>query len=187
MGTKKSKPTSPGRRFLVGSTYEELTTSKPHKPLTEGKKRTGGRNRSSGRIAMRRRGGGHQKRYRVIDFKRDKFEVPARVATIEYDPNRTANIALLFYKDGEKRYILAPEGLEVGQIIVSGNQPDIVPGNAMPLRNMPLGSQIHNLELKLGKGGQLVRSAGTAAQLMAKEGSYAQVKLPSGETRKVHL
>jgi len=182
---RKFKPTSPGRRFVVGRGFEEITTDRPHKPLVEGKRRTGGRNRGSGRIAMRRRGGGHQKLYRIIDFRRDKDGIPARVATIEYDPNRTANIALLHYRDGEKRYILAPVGLKVGDPVLSGVDADIQPGNALPLTHIPVGTQIHNIELKRGKGAQLVRAAGGSAQLMAREGRYAQVRLPSGETRKV--
>ena len=187
MGAKKYKPTSPGTRFRVGRTFEELTTDRPHKSLTRGLRKTGGRNIGTGRIAVRRRGGGHRRSYRLIDFRRDKMNVPARVATIEYDPNRTANIALLHYADGDKRYILAPEGLKVGATLISADTADIMPGNALPLRRMPMGIEIHNIELKIGKGGQLVRSAGTVARLMAKEGDYAQVKLPSGETRKVHL
>lgn len=187
MATKRYKPTSPGRRFAESRNFDDLTTSRPHKPLTRGLRKTGGRNRNSGRIAVRRRGGGHRRLYREIDFRRDKIGVPAKVATIEYDPNRTANVALLHYVDGEKRYILAPQGLEIGTMLVSADNADIVPGNCLPLGKMPVGIEIHNIELKIGKGGQMVRSAGTSAQLMAKEGNYAQVKLPSGETRKVHV
>jgi large subunit ribosomal protein L2 len=185
VAVRKFKPTSPGRRFVIGRGFEEITADRPHKPLVEGKRRSGGRNRSSGRIAVRRRGGGHRKLYRIIDFRRDKDGIPARVATIEYDPNRTANIALLHYRDGEKRYILAPVGLKVGDAILSGIDADIQPGNALPLTHIPVGTQIHNIELKRGKGAQLVRAAGGSAQLMAREGRYAQVRLPSGETRKV--
>ena len=185
MSVRKVKPTSPGRRSVIGRGFEEITTDRPHKPLVEGKRRTGGRNRSSGRIAVRRRGGEHRKLYRIIDFRRDKDGIPARVATIEYDPNRTANIALLHYRDGEKRYILAPVGLKVGDPVLSGIDADIQPGNALPLTHIPVGTQIHNVELKRGKGAQLVRAAGGSAQLMAREGRYAQVRLPSGETRKV--
>jgi large subunit ribosomal protein L2 len=185
VSVRKVKPTSPGRRFVIGRGFEEITTDRPHKPLVEGKRRTGGRNRSSGRIAVRRRGGGHRKLYRIIDFRRDKDGIPARVATIEYDPNRTANIALLHYRDGDKRYILAPVGLKVGDPVLSGIHADIQPGNALPLTHIPVGTQIHNIELKRGKGAQLVRAAGGSAQLMAREGRYAQVRLPSGETRKV--
>lgn len=187
MGIKKYRPSSPGQRFKTSSTFEELTKkAKPHKPLLKGKKRIGGRN-NQGEITIWFRGGGHKRRYRVIDFKRDKTGVPAKVATIEYDPNRSARIALLHYADGDKRYILWPEKLEVGATVVSGPEAEINPGNALPLRNIPLGTVIHNIELKIGKGGQMVRSAGTSAQLMAKDGAYAQVKLPSGEVRKVHL
>jgi len=185
VSVRKVKPTSPGRRSVIGHGFEEITTDRPHKPLVEGKRRTGGRNRSTGRIAVRRRGGGHRKLYRIIDFRRDKDGIPARVATIEYDPNRTANIALLHYRDGEKRYILAPVGLKVGDPVLSGIDADIQPGNALPLTHIPVGTQIHNIELKRGKGAQLVRAAGGSAQLMAREDRYAQVRLPSGETRKV--
>ncbi len=187
MGAKKYKPTSPGRRFVVGRSFDEITTDSPHKPLLSGKRRSGGRNRNTGRIAVRRRGGGHRRKLRAIDFRRDKDGIPAKVETIEYDPNRTANIALLSYRDGERRYILAPIGLKVGAMVVSGAEADILPGNALPLTKIPLGTQIHNIELKPGTGAQMVRAAGTAAQLMAREGAYAQIKLPSGETRKVHV
>ena len=188
MAIKKYKPTSAGSRFKTSSTFEELTPkTKPHKKLTEGKKRISGRN-NQGEQTIWFRGGGHKRRYRVIDFKRhDKAGVPAKVATIEYDPNRSAHICLLHYADGEKRYILWPAKVEAGQTVVAGPDSEIEPGNALPLRNIPLGTQIHNIELKVGKGGQMVRSAGGSAQLMAKEGDYAQVKLPSGEVRRVHL
>lgn len=184
MRVKKVKPTSPGRRFQVYSTFDEITSTTPEKSLLRVVKKTGGRN-SNGRITCRHRGGGHRRHYRVIDFKRDKTGVPAKVATIEYDPNRSARIALLHYVDGEKRYILAPLHLAVGDTVVSGPESDIKPGNALPLIKIPLGTYIHNIELKLGKGGQIVRSAGTYAQLMAKEDRYALVKLPSGEVRMV--
>jgi len=186
MPVKSFKPTSAGRRFQTSMTFSELTTNRPEKSLTVPRPRTGGRN-SSGQITSRFMGGGHKRQYRIIDFRREKMDVPARVASIEYDPNRTANIALLHYDDGEKRYILAPVGLQVGARIVSGPKADILPGNALPLRGIPVGTTIHNIELKRGKGGQMVRSAGAAAQLMAKEGDYAQVRLPSGETRKVFI
>lgn len=187
MGIKHYRPTSPGRRFKTSSTFEELTPKvRPHKPLTKGKKRCGGRN-NQGQTTIWFRGGGHKRRYRVIDFRRDKLNVPARVASVEYDPNRSARIALLHYADGEKRYILWPEGLKVGDNVVAGESAEINPGNALPLRLIPLGMVIHNIELKIGKGGQMVRSAGTGAQLMAKDGGYAQIKLPSGEVRRVHL
>jgi large subunit ribosomal protein L2 len=186
MAIRKYKPTNPARRFQEVSTFEEITANKPHKPLTEGVKRIGGRN-NKGHITVRFRGGAHKRRYRKIDFRRDKHGVPAKVASIEYDPNRSAHIALLHYADGEKRYILAPSGLKVGAEVLSGTDIPVNPGNAMPLRQIPQGTVVHNVELKIGKGGQLVRSAGTGAQLMAKEGSYAQVKLPSGEVRKIHL
>lgn len=187
MGIKQFRPTSPGTRFKTASTFEELSKgARPHKPLTKGKKSTGGRN-SQGEITIWFRGGGHKRRYREIDFRRDKHGIPARVATIEYDPNRSARIALLHYADGEKRYILCPEKLAVGATVVSGPGAEINPGNALPLHAIPLGTVIHNIELKIGKGGQMVRSAGVAAQLMAKDGDYAQVKLPSGEVRRVHL
>jgi large subunit ribosomal protein L2 len=186
MAIKTVKPTSPGRRFQTYSTFEEITRSKPEKSLLRPQKKSGGRN-SYGRVTVRRRGGGHKRRYRVIDFKRDKADIPARVATIEYDPNRSARIALLHYVDGEKRYILAPVGMEVGDTIVTSESADIKPGNALPLDKIPLGTIIHNVEMKAGKGGQLARSAGTGVQLMAKEGRYALLKLPSGELRKVLL
>ncbi len=184
MPVKKFKPTSPGRRQMEVNISSEVTSSKPYKPLLEGKKGSGGRN-SRGRVTVWHRGGGHKRRYRVIDFKRDKEGVPGRVATIEYDPNRSANIALINYSDGEKRYILAPVGLKVGQEIISSRDADIVAGNCLPLERIPLGTMVHNVELRPGKGGQLVRSAGASAQILAKEGRYAQLRLPSGEVRSV--
>jgi len=184
MAIRRVKPTSPGRRFQAYSSFEEITKTKPEKQLLKVIKKSGGRN-AKGRITSRHRGGGHKRHYRIIDFKRDKIGIPARVASIEYDPNRSARIALLHYVDGEKRYILAPVNLKVDDIVESGPDADIKPGNTLPLRNIPLGTQIHNLELRLGKGGQIVRSAGTYAQLMAKEDRYALIKLPSGEVRMV--
>jgi len=187
MGIKQYRPTSPGTRFKTSPSFEELTPgARPNKRLTQGKSAKGGRN-NQGRIAIRFRGGGHKRRYRIVDFRRDKRGVPAKVVSIEYDPNRSARIALLHYADGDKRYILWPEKLAVGATVVAGEGAEINPGNALPLRRIPLGTVIHNVELKIGKGGQMVRSAGTSAQLMAKDGDYAQVKLPSGEVRKVHL
>ena len=182
MGIRRLKPTSPGVRFMSVSDFSEITKKKPEKRLTRSLKKTGARN-NQGRITVRFRGGGHKRRYRIIDFKRDKWGVPAKVASIEYDPNRSARIALLHYADGEKRYILAPLGLQVGDVVMAGPEAEIRPGNALPLRSIPLGTFIHNLELYPGRGGQLVRSAGTYAQLMAKEGRYAHVRLPSGEMR----
>lgn len=184
MGVKRYNPTSPGRRLMTSSDFAEITKSKPERRLLEPLSKSGGRN-VYGRITVRFRGGGHKRRYRVIDFKRDKYGVPANVAAIEYDPNRSARIALLFYADGEKRYILAPNHLEVGDTVLSSAKADIKPGNSLPLRAIPVGTQLHNIELKPGKGGALVRSAGTSAQLMAKEGKYALVRLPSGELRNV--
>jgi large subunit ribosomal protein L2 len=184
MAIRRVKPTSPGRRFQVYSSFEEITKTKPEKQLLKVIKKSGGRN-AKGRITCRHHGGGHKRHYRVIDFKRDKIGIPARVASIEYDPNRSARIALLHYVDGEKRYILAPVNLKVDDIVESGPDADIKPGNTLPLSNIPLGTQIHNLELRSGKGGQIVRSAGTYAQLMAKEDRYALIKLPSGEVRMV--
>ncbi|RJQ44647.1 MAG: 50S ribosomal protein L2 [Gaiellales bacterium] len=181
---KKYRPTSPGRRFMTGSTFEEITRTKPEKSLTEGIAKKGGRN-AHGRITKRRTGGGHKRRYRIIDFKRRKDGVPARVASVEYDPNRSARIALLHYADGEKRYIPAPLGLMVGMTLQSGPEADIRVGNCLPLANIPVGTMIHCLELKPGRGAQMVRGAGTAAQLMAREGRYATVRLPSGEMRMV--
>jgi large subunit ribosomal protein L2 len=186
MALKQYNPTSPGRRFMTTLTFEEITKDHPEKSLTEPKKRTGGRN-GMGRTTIWFRGGGHKKRYRVVDFRRDKKNVPAKVAAIEYDPNRSARLALLHYADGEKRYILWPEGMTVGQTVVAGDAADILPGNCLPLKLIPAGTMVHNIELRHGKGGQMVRSAGGAAQLVAKEGDYAQVKLPSGEVRKVHM
>ncbi|MDQ3804721.1 MAG: 50S ribosomal protein L2 [Acidobacteriota bacterium] len=185
MGIKKLTPTSPSRRYQTYLTRDELTPgAEPEKSLLEPKKRISGRN-NDGHITVRRRGGGHKRFYRIVDFKRDKPGVPGRVTQIEYDPNRSAHIALITYLDGEKRYIIAPAGLEVGKQVVSGPEADILPGNALPIRNIPLGTQIHNIELRPGKGGQLVRSAGGFAQLVAKEGDYAQVRMPSGEVRRV--
>ena len=184
MAIKKFKPTSPGRRQMEVLVSPEITTSEPYKPLLEPKKATGGRN-SLGRVSMWQRGGGHKRRYRLIDFKRDKNGVPGQVTTIEYDPNRSANIALVTYKDGDKRYIIAPLGLQVGQTILASSEADIVVGNCLPLKNIPVGTMIHNIELRPGKGGQMARSAGAGAQIMAKEGEYAHLRLPSGEMRLV--
>jgi large subunit ribosomal protein L2 len=186
MGIKTYKPTTPARRYYTGSDFSEITTSEPERSLLEKLTSTGGRN-NYGRITTRFRGGGHKRRYRVIDFRRDKIGVPAVVASIEYDPNRSGRIALLHYADGEKRYILAPDGLAVGTTVISSSKGDIKPGNSLRLRNIPPGTSVHNIELRKGKGGQLVRSAGTAAQLMSRDGDYAQVRLPSGELRKVHI
>jgi large subunit ribosomal protein L2 len=185
MPVKVYKPTSPGRRGMSVSTFEEITYVVPEKSLLAPLKKKAGRN-NQGRITVRHRGGGHKRRYRLIDFKRDKHGVPATVSTIEYDPNRTARIALLSYADGEKRYILAPEGLRVGDKLLSGPEAEIRVGNALPIYRIPLGTQLHNIELQSGRGGQLVRSAGTSAQLLAKEGAYAQVRLPSGEVRYIN-
>ncbi len=186
MPLKEYNPTSPGRRFLSTLDFKEITKSSPERSLTEPLKKTGGRN-NKGQITIWFRGGGHKRRYRVVDFRRDKAEVPAKVAAIEYDPNRTARLALLHYADGEKRYILAPIGLAVGATVVASEAADILPGNCLPLRAIPAGTMVHNIELRAGKGGQMVRSAGGAAQLVAKEGEHAQIKLPSGEVRKVRL
>jgi len=186
MGIKKYKPVTPSRRFMTGFTFEEITKAEPEKSLTEPLKKTGGRN-NYGRITVRFRGGGHKRLYRIIDFRREKFGVPARVLSIEYDPNRTARIALVVYKDGEKRYIIAPDGLKVGDEIVSGPGSPLKVGNALPLAEIPEGMEIHNIELVPGKGGQLVRAAGTAAIILAKEGNYAHVQLPSGEVRLIHI
>lgn len=186
MGIKKYNPTTPGLRGMTVSTFEEITCTTPEKSLTVTLKKHSGRN-SRGKITVRHRGGGYRPKYRIIDFKRNKDGIPGKVATIEYDPNRTANIALINYADGEKRYIIAPNKLNVGDVIVSGPDADIKIGNALPLANIPVGTIIHNVELKPGKGGQMVRSAGNGAQLMAKEGQYAQVRLPSGEVRKVRI
>ncbi|MPW25024.1 50S ribosomal protein L2 [Alkalibaculum sp. M08DMB] len=186
MGIKVYKPTSAGRRNMSVSTFDEITTDTPEKSLLEPLKSSGGRN-SQGKITVRHRGGGEKRKYRIIDFKRNKDGVPAKVATIEYDPNRSSNIALLHYADGEKRYIIAPLNLKVGDTVVSGDKVDIRNGNAMPLMSIPVGTIVHNVELKTGKGGQMVRSAGAYAQLMAKEGSYAILRLPSGEMRMVRI
>ena len=186
MAVKSFKPYSAGRRFMTVSSFDEITTDKPEKSLTVRLTKTGGRNQQ-GKLTVRHRGGGHKRLYRIIDFKRSKDGIPARVATIEYDPNRSARIALLNYADGEKRYILAPNGLKVGDVVESGAEADIKPGNALPLKNIPLGTVIHAVELKIGKGAQLVRSAGASAQLMAKEGDYALLRMPSGEIRRVHI
>jgi len=186
MPLRSYKPTSPGRRFMTRSTFEEITTDEPHKPLLESLKRGSGRN-SQGRMTVRHRGGGEKRNYRIIDFKRDKWGVPARIATVEYDPNRSARIGLLHYRDGEKRYMLLPLGLKVGDVVVSGPDAEARVGNALPLANIPLGTTIHNIELVPGKGGQIVRSAGAAAQLLAKEEETAQVRLPSGEVRRISL
>ena len=185
MGVRKYKPTSPGRRNMSSSDFDTVTASKPLKKLTRSLNRISGRN-SHGRITVRRRGGGHKRRYRIIDFRRDKY-VPARVETVEYDPNRSARIALLCYADGERRYILAPKGLNVGDQVVSNRRADIKPGNSLPLRNIPVGTVIHAIEVKIGAGAKLCRAAGTAAQLLAKEGDWAQIRLPSSEVRLIHL
>jgi large subunit ribosomal protein L2 len=187
MPLREYKPTTPGRRGMTGADFSDLTRRTPEKSLLDVRKRTGGRN-NHGRITMRHKGGGHKRRYRIIDFRRgDKMNVPAKVFSIEYDPNRTAWIALLHYADGEKRYIIAPQHLTVGQQVLASEQADILPGNALPLRCIPVGTNIYNVELKVRGGGQLVRSAGSFAQLMAKEGQYAQVKMPSGEVRRVYI
>jgi large subunit ribosomal protein L2 len=184
MGVRKYNPTSPGRRFQTSSDYKEVTADTPHKPLTESLRKTGGRN-SDGRVTVWHRGGGNRRQYRIIDFKREKIGVAAQVKSIEYDPNRSARIALLKYQDGEHRYILAPVGLSVGDSVLSGPEAEIKPGNALPIKDIPLGTMIHNIELRPGQGAKLVRSAGTSAQIVAKEGTYAQLKMPSGETRLV--
>jgi large subunit ribosomal protein L2 len=184
MPIRKFNPTSPGRRFQTGHDFDEITTSEPHKPLVEPLHQSGGRN-NGGHLTSWWRGGGHKRMYRLIDFKRDKHDIPAKVSTIEYDPNRSARIALVTYADGEKRYILQPSGLKVGDTIVSGQNVDILLGNSLPLKNIPLGTQLHNVELKPGKGGQIARSAGSSVQLVAKEGQYASVKMPSSEIRKI--
>jgi large subunit ribosomal protein L2 len=185
MPVKKYKPTSPGRRGMTGHTFEEITRGKPYRPLLRDNRQRAGRNHK-GRITVRHRGGGHKRRYRVIDFKRDKLNIPARVESIEYDPNRSARIALVLYRDGERRYIIAPLGLMVGDTVMSGTDADVRIGNTLPIRAIPVGSLLHNVELEPGRGGQLARAAGTSAQLLAKEGSYAQIRLPSGEVRLVH-
>ena len=186
MAIKKYNPTSPARRFMSVSAFEEITTGTPERSLLTDLRKSGGRN-AKGRITVRHRGGGARRKYRIIDFKRNKDGIPAKVATIEYDPNRSANIALLHYADGEKRYILAPVGLKVGTKVESGTGADIQPGNALPISAIPVGTMIHNIEMKPGKGGQLCRGAGTSAQLMAKEGKYSQVRLPSGEVRMIPI
>jgi len=185
MAVKIYKPTSPGMRGRTGYTFEEITKSKPERSLVVKKRKHSGRN-MYGRITVRHRGGGHRRKLRIVDFKRDKRDIPARVAAIEYDPNRTARLALLFYVDGEKRYIIAPLGLQVGDMVVAGSDVDIRPGNSLPISRIPTGTMIHNIELKPGRGAQMVRSAGASAQLLAKEGDYAQVRLPSSEVRLVH-
>ena len=186
MPVKTYKPTSPGIRFVSHASFDAITTDRPEKSLTRGKMKSGGRN-SSGRVTSRFIGGGHKQRYRQVDFRRDKLGVPGKVASVEYDPNRSAWIALINYADGEKRYILAPEGLKVGQEVMAGPDADIIVGNALPLIKIPIGTTVHNIELKEGKGGQMVRSAGAAAQLMAREGELALLRLPSGELRRVHI
>jgi large subunit ribosomal protein L2 len=186
MPIRKYKPTSPGRRQMTVQTFDEITTDEPYKPLTENLQRSGGRN-NTGEVTMWWRGGGHRRLYRIIDFKRDKKNIPGKVSTIEYDPNRSARIALVTYADGEKRYILQPLGLKVGDTVIAGDAVDILPGNALPLKNIPLGTMVHNVELKQGRGGQMARSAGAAVQVVAKEGDYVSVKTPSGEIRKVHM
>ncbi len=186
MAMKKFKPTSPSRRFMTVESFEEITSTEPERSLLAPLSKQAGRN-NQGRITVRHRGGGHKRRYRIIDFKRDKDGIPAKVATIEYDPNRSAHIALLNYADGEKRYIVAPNGLKVGTTVMSGPEADIVVGNALPLQSIPVGTVLHNIELKPGKGAQMVRSAGASAQLMAKEGDFALIRLPSGEVRRVHV
>ena len=186
MAVKSFKPYSAGRRFMTVASFDEITTDKPERSLVERLMKHGGRNQQ-GRLTVRHQGGGHKRLYRIIDFKRNKDGIPAKVATIEYDPNRSARIALLHYVDGEKRYILAPNGIQVGDVVMSGPEADIKVGNALPIKNIPVGTLLHNIELKIGKGGQMVRSAGAGAQLMAKDGDYALLRLPSGELRKVHI
>ena len=184
MTIRKHKPTSPGRRFQTVQTFDEITATKPYKPLTEPLPKSGGRN-NRGRVTSWQRGGGHKRTYRIIDFKRDKRDVPGKVSTVEYDPNRSARIALVTYADGDKRYILQPANVTVGDAVIAGDRVDILPGNALPLKNIPLGTQLHNVELKPGKGGQIARSAGSSVQLVAKEGRYASVRMPSGEVRRI--
>jgi large subunit ribosomal protein L2 len=186
MPFRKLKPTSPGTRFQTVPTFEEITTQEPYKPLVEPLHSTGGRN-NQGHLTSWWRGGGHKRMYRIVDFKRNKFDIPAKVSTVEYDPNRSARIALLTYADGEKRYILHPVGIKVGDTIIAGQNVDILPGNSLPLKNIPLGTLLHNVELRPGKGGQIARSAGSSVQLVAKEGEYASVKMPSGEIRKINM
>jgi len=184
VAVKKFNPTSPGRRNMTGYTFDEITKDKPEKSLLVAKRSKAGRN-AQGKITVRHRGGGEKRNLRIIDFKRNKFDIPGRVASIEYDPNRSARIALIFYKDGEKRYIIAPVGLNVGDTVMSGSNAEIKPGNSMPMKNMPTGIEIHNIEVQKGRGGQLVRSAGVSAQLMVKEGDYVLIRLPSGEIRRI--
>lgn len=184
MGVKKFKPITPGQRGMTGYTFEEITKKEPERSLLKPLRKSGGRN-MYGRVTVRHRGGGNRRHIRIVDFKRDKLGIPARVAAIEYDPNRTARLALLFYADGEKRYIIAPQDLRVGDQVISGPQAEVRPGNSLPIANIPVGTLVHNIELKEGRGGQLVRAAGSAAQLLAKEGDYAQVRMPSGEVRLV--
>lgn len=186
MGIKKFRPTSPGTRFRSGSDYSDITTDKPYKPLTSPVKKTGGRN-SQGRVTSFQRGGGNKRLYRIIDFKRNKTDVPGKVVSIEYDPNRSSRIALVSYADGEKRYILAPEGIAVGSVVMSGPNVEVTLGNALPLRNIPVGTVVHNIEFKPGGGGKMVRAAGASAQIAAKDGDYAQIKLTSGEIRLIHI
>ncbi|NLH48642.1 MAG: 50S ribosomal protein L2 [Myxococcales bacterium] len=185
MGIKRYKPTSPGRRYLATSSFDEITRTEPERSLVESLKKSGGRN-NHGHITIWWRGGGHKRKYRLIDWKRDKRDIAAQVVSIEYDPNRSANICLLQYKDGEKRYILHPQGLKVGDQVVASEHADIKPGNALPLKNVPDGSWVHNVEMKIGKGGQMVRSAGSYAQVLSKEGQYVLLKMPSGEMRRIH-
>ncbi|MHB1525121.1 MAG: 50S ribosomal protein L2 [Candidatus Dormibacteria bacterium] len=186
MPVNRYRPTSPGRRFMSVSSFEDVTKSRPERSLTVALKKHSGRN-ATGKITVRHRGGGHKRIYRIIDFRRDKVDVPGRVAAVEYDPNRSARIALIHYRDGEKRYILAPEGLAVGDMIMAGEKAEIRPGNALPLSRIPLGTTVHNIEVQMGRGGQLVRSAGVGAQLVAREGSYAQMRMPSGEVRLIDV
>ena len=186
MPFRKLKPTSPGTRFQTIPIFDEITTQEPYKPLVEPLHSTGGRN-NQGHLTSWWRGGGHKRMYRIIDFKRNKYDIPAKVTTIEYDPNRSSRIALLTYADGEKRYILQPAGMKVGDAIISGQNVDILPGNSLPLKNIPLGTLLHNVELRPGKGGQIARSAGSSVQLVAKEGAYASVKMPSSEIRKINM
>jgi large subunit ribosomal protein L2 len=186
MGLKSFRAVTPSLRFKTVTTFEEITKDHPEKSLVTPKQRTGGRN-NIGRLSVRHKGGGHKRQYRIIDFRRDKINIAAKVAAIEYDPNRSARIALLHYTDGEKRYIIHPVGLQVGATVISGPDADILVGNALPLKNIPLGTTIHNIEMRRGRGAQLARSAGSAAQLVAKEGEYAQVKMPSGEVRQIHI
>jgi large subunit ribosomal protein L2 len=186
MPIRTYKPTSAGRRFQTVPVFDEITTDTPHKPLTEPLRKSGGRN-NRGELTVWWRGGGHKRMYRLIDFKRDKRDIPGKIVTVEYDPNRSSRIALVQYADGDKRYILQPKGLKVGDTIVAGDQVDILPGNALPLKNIPLGTMVHNVELRPGAGGQVARGAGSAVQLIAKEGDYATVKMPSGELRKIRM